>query len=230
MTPELTFKFYRTYKFYYQGKFDLKKYPGGLPCPPLIQQADRRFFHRISQKLNDSQVHALYTTQFFFHPNAYVADMVTPDAFREAVAFAARAENGKTLLEHELYELGKQLRLVKLDDWLYGEHIDGQRTAIPECLQMVISKELPLDLACILLLVPFAPLGYHWWNFYKEQVTFGMGPMVWIDRLVKADKLIMAQRPGWRVLQWELSETFWPTMETTSLVPVENTKKLTLDV
>jgi hypothetical protein len=135
--------------------------------------------------------------------------LVTPDAFADAIAFASRAENGKTLLEHDLYELAKSLRTLDLDAWLYGEWQGTTRASIPECLQMVINRDLPLDLAAILFLVPRPELDYHWVEQFGQQTTFGLGPAEWIDRLKRADQLIRLQRPGWRAMAWDVSKTFW---------------------
>src|SRR5690606_30231432 len=115
MTAEQVFKYYRIYKLYYQGKFDIKKYGGHIRTPPLIQQPDRRFYWRIAQKLDDAQIHALFTTGFFYNPSAYVADLATQQAFSAAIQFASRAENGRPLLEADLYALQKRLRAVDLD-------------------------------------------------------------------------------------------------------------------
>ena len=214
MTAEQTFKFSRAYKFYYQGKYDFTKYKGGMRTTPLTNQPDRRFYYRISQKLTDAQIHALYTLAYFYKPNAYLTDLVTPDAFADAIAFASRAENGKTLLEHDLYELAKSLKTLDLDAWLYGEWNGHQRFAIPECLQMVMNKYLPLDLAAILFLVPRVELDYHWPAFHAASPTAGMtlGASDWIERLKKADQLVRMQRPGWRALAWDLSKTFWGSL------------------
>jgi len=211
MTAENVFRFYRAYKFYYQGKYDMRKY-GAMRTPPLINQHDRRFYYRISQKLDDAQIHGLFTTQFFFNPHAYVADMVTPDAFSEAMSFAGRAENGRTLLDHDLYELGKRLRSIDLDEWLYGEWVGDQRASSPECLQEVIGKSIPLDVASIVLLIPRKAVGYDWVTYHESRPSLGLGPGPWIARLKCADQLIRLQRQGWRMLAWELSEQFWQSV------------------
>lgn len=227
MTAENVFRFYRAYKFYYQGKYDLMKYGPAMKSPPLINQADRRFYYRISQKLADEQIHGLFTVAFFHHPNAYVADLVSPDALQAGMQFAARAENGRTLLEHDCYTLRKHLATVNLDEWLYGEWMGTQRVAIPECLQMVINGELPLDLAAILLLVPRKELDYHWTAQFSDGA---LGAGEWIGRLKCADQLIRLQRPGWRQLAWSVSEQFWTELAIPSLAPEHRRVQTTLDI
>lgn len=220
MTADNVFKFYRAYKLFFRGSYNFKKYGGKLKAPPLLNQPERRFYHRIAQKLNDAQVHALFTTAFFYKPDAYVADMVSPEAFTRAVAFASRAENGRTLLEHELYDLKKRLDTIDLDTWLYGEPLGVYRSAIPECMQDVISGQLSLDLAAMLFLIPQPALQYHWKAFHSTSVAqLGVGP--WIGSLEKVDTLIMLQRPGWRILSHGLMKDFWASFNVTTLAAKE---------
>ena len=231
MTAENVFRFYRAYKFYYQGKYDLRKY-GAMKTPPLINQHDRRFYYRISQKLTDEQIHALYTTQFFYKPTAYVADMVSADAFSEALVFASRGENGRTLLEHDLYELAKRLRNVDLDEWLYGEWVTStDRAAIPPCMQEVANKEIPLDVASIILLIPRKERGYDWTGYFTPMSAFGLNAGPWIDRLKCADQLIRLQRTGWRQMAWDLSEQFWQSVPAAyNMAPAYREKLPSLEV
>jgi hypothetical protein len=231
MTAETAFKFYRAYKLFYQGAYDFKKYGGNIKVAPLIKQADRRFYYRISQKLNDAQVHALYTAGFFFQPRAYVSQLVTEDALRAAVVFASRAENGRPLLEADLYTLAKHLRTEDLDGWLYGEQdTHGERSTMPGSLQAVINGELPLDVACLVLLIPQPALGYEWTKYWQSRpdAGFGLGPSVWIDRLLKLDQLLRLQRPGWRMLTHDLARQFWTELHVKSLVPVSQTPATSL--
>lgn len=225
MTADTVFKFYRVYKLYYQGTYDFKKYRGNLKMPPLIQQPERRFYYRIAQKLTDPQVHALYSTGFFFNPRAYVTDLATPAAFTAAVSFASRAENGRTLMEADLYELRKRLQDVDLDAWLYGEFIGHERATIPGCLQDVISGTLPLDVACAILLIPQPARAFHWTTFWQP-TTFGAH--VWVERLRLLDRLLMLQRPGWRSTNYDLAKDFWATMGQAPLSPIQRTKPVTL--
>jgi hypothetical protein len=209
VTAETAFKFYRVYRLFFQGRYDLVRYKGSMKMPPLIQQRDRVFYHKIANKLNDVQVHALYSIIFFHNPTAYVTDCVTPEAFSAAVAFAARAESGRTLLDAECYELKKTLQGVNLDDWLYGEKIEGVRTSMPECMQMVISKALSPDLAAILLLVPQKAQEYEWVKWHRAQPGAGLGVQAWITRLQALDQLVKLARTGWRSMAWDISEKFW---------------------
>lgn len=216
MNAETCYKFARAYKLYYQGTYDFKKYGGNVRVRPLIEQPDRRFYWRIAQKLNAAEIHALFTVGHFFKPNAYIAELASPESFTRAVAFASRAQNGQPLLEADLYELRKYLQTVDLDAWLYGEDLGGRRSAIPECLQMVISGALALDVACLLLLIPQPQLQYHWLDAHPAtpvSTAFGsLGSAAWIDRLKKLDQLLRLQRPGWRMMTQEVAKNFWTSL------------------
>lgn len=218
MTADNVFKFCRAYKMFYQDKYDFKKYGGSIRTPPLLQQHDRRFYYRIAQKLNDSQIHALFTIGYFHNPNAYVTDLTTPEAFTAAVTFASRGENGHDLLAAELYELGKRLRKLDIDAWLYGEIISGRRTAQPGCLQDIVSGDLAPDLAVALLLIPQPTLQYAWAAEMSERSsTFGPGQTV--AKLRKIDQLLYRQRPGWRNLTHTLAKEFWASTKYKTLAP-----------
>lgn len=219
MTAEQVFKLYRAYKFYYSGNYDFKKYGGNINAPPLLQQRDRQFYYRIAQKLNDEQIHGLFTSGFFFKPKAYVSDFATPDALNVALTFASRAENGRTLLEHDLYELEKT-HANDMQDWLFTD------AAVPACMQDVISGSLPLDLACLLLLIPMKHHDYQWTKYWeaRPEASLGLGVQPWIDRLKKVDQLIVMQRPGWRLLAFGLAKEFWSRFDPTCLKPMESAK------
>lgn len=223
MTAETVFKFARVYKMYYQGRYDFKLYKGGMKMPPLIKQPDRRYYHRFAQKLNDDQIHALFTLGFFFNPRAHVSDFASPDAEKAAVVFASRSENGRTLLEHDLYALSQRLKTVDIDAWLYGEVLSphNTRALMPPVLQEVINGELALDTACLILLIPQPSLSYHWPAAMepRDKACMGLGPSEWIARLKLLDQLLLRQRPGWRNLTWGLASEFWSNLPVTSLAP-----------
>jgi hypothetical protein len=208
VTAENVYKFYHAYKFFYDGRYDITKYHGALKLKPLIQQRDRQYYHRIAHKLQDAQIHALFSVGFFFNPKAHSSDFVTPDAQRAALAFAGRAENGPVMLRADLYHLGNRLRDEDdLMNWLYA--LDA---SMPGCLGDVISGTLPLDLACALLLIPQPTLGLQWTAYWSEQPDLGLGPHPWIARLKKLDQLLRMQRPGWRMLAHELATEFWTAL------------------
>ncbi len=225
MTAEHVFRFYRAYKFFYRpgGYNDLNRY-AAITCPPLINQRERQFYYRIAQQLNDTTVHALYTYGFFFNPGAHISILATPDAFSSALVFAGRGENGTTLLQHDLYELRKRFVGERVDgvtpilewvpDWLYAD--DGN--IMPPCVQEIISGELPLDLAALLLLIPQPDLHHQWTaNMSKDDMGLGSGP--WIDRLKKLDLLLRANRPGWRIQSHQLASEFWHSLNLPTLAP-----------
>jgi hypothetical protein len=217
MTADQVFVLYRAYKFFYKAKAptDLETYTE-IRCPPLIDQRDRHFFYRIAQRLNDDTIHALFITSNFYNPGAYISAIATPDAFEQAMVFASRGQNGATLLRHDLYELKKRFIgeyvdgvapiLEYVTDWLYGIN-----AIIPPVIQDVVARDLPLDLACLLLLVSQKDLGYQWLrDTLPDDSGLGSGP--WIDRLKKADRLISFIRPGWRQTAQTLSAEFWHSL------------------
>jgi hypothetical protein len=225
MTAEQVFIYYRAYKFFYKAKAptDFEKYTA-IKCPPLIEQKDRQFFHRIANRLSQDTVHALFISSFFYQPNAYIANIATPDAFEKAMLFAGRWQNADTLLEHNLYQLKKRFVDDTVDgltpileyptDWLYGKG----GTTLPPVIQDVIAGDLPLDLACILLLVSQPDLKYHWLqDIPPDDSGLGTGP--WVDRLKKADRLISFVRPAWRLTAQRLSKEFWHSLNLPSLAP-----------
>jgi hypothetical protein len=225
MTAEQVFRFYRAYKFFYNGTYnDLQRY-ANIKCPPLLEQRDRQFYYRISQRLNDATVHALFTQGFFHNPSAHVSALATPETLKAAMLFAGRAENGNTLITHDLYELRKQLTSqltpVDIDSWLYGEGENGNRASMPGCLQQVISGELPLDIACLLLLIPQPDLQLNWLvdmtRVAPDDMGLGSGP--WRDRLIKLDQLLRYHRPTWRLDSHHFAQEFWHSLGIPSLAP-----------
>ena len=220
MTPENVFRLYRAYKFFYNGNHnDFQRYIN-IKCPPLLDQKDRQFYYRLSQKLSDSCLHSLFNIGFFHNPKAYVSTLVTPEALTAAAVFAGRMENGEPLLKADLYELKKRLSSISdIDVWLYGEHDStGKRAMMPGCLQDVINEELPVDLACLLLLIPQPDLSYNWlMDITPDELSLGSGP--WIDRLKKIDQLIHLHRPDWRMMSYQLAKEFWHSFSISSLAP-----------
>jgi hypothetical protein len=212
MTAENVFKWSRVYKLYYAGKYDMKRYKGGMKMPPLIKQPDRVYYHKLAGRLTDAQIHALFLVGYFFAPTAHISALSTPKAISAGVEFAARAENGRTVLEHGLYDLSKTLHDKNLDEWLYGEWIGDVRVSMPECVQSVISGEIPLDIAALLLLIPQSEFGYNWTEHFKHVEDSGLGIGPWIQRLKRMDMLLVGQRPGWRMLAHGLSKEFWKSL------------------
>lgn len=229
MTPEQVFTTAKAYRMYFStDSYDYIKYGGHIKTGPLIQQRDRQFYYRLSTKLNDEQIHGTLLMTHFFKPNAYIVDVVSPEAMDVGIAFAARGQNGRTLYVHELYEIRKRLKSPLLDAWLYGAMDDGQRAAMPGCLSDVLSRELPLDLACILLLIPYPPLAYHWSAYWEQREggksSFGVTP--WLTRLRKVDQLLHFYRPTWRRDTRTLSDAFWGSYRVPSLAPAQEDWKL----
>jgi hypothetical protein len=214
MTSEQVFKLYRGYKFYYAGTVRFDHGQPVLRHPPFIDQPDRQFYYRLSVKMSDDAIHALFATAFFFDPTLHASKLVSPEMQKLGLYYAARAENGTTLYRHELYELAKQLSTAEdIDAWLYGEREGHIRADMPGCLQAVISGELALDLACMLLLVSQPHLDYNWpayWS-HRTSCSIGLGPHEWITRLSKLDQLFNMQRSGWRATTHELADEFWNT-------------------
>lgn len=224
MTADTVFKQYRAHKFFYGGKYDIRRYHGNLKCPPLINQPDRRYYYRISTKLNDDQVNGLFTIGLFFNPKAHISELCTPAALDAGMKWASRPENGRYLLETELYTLSKTLKQVDILDWLYGD------SAMPPCLQSIIAGELQPDVAALLLLIPQAHLDYHWTQHWDKRAEdmLGIGPGPWIDRLKKLDQLVCMYRPGWRMLSHDLAKAFWAAMRYNSLAPKATTQNIEL--
>jgi hypothetical protein len=209
MTAENVFKWARVYRLYYAGKYDFKKYKGGMKMPPLIKQPDRVYYYKIAGRLTDAQIHALFLVGFFHNPSAHISDLATPKATAAAVEFCSRGEGGQTVQEHTLYDLSKQLAGKDLDAWLYGEWIGKERASMPECVQSVIKGELPLDTAALLLLIPQPEFGYNWMEHFADVEDSGLGLGPWLQRLKRMDQLLVAQRPGWRMLAFHCSGAFW---------------------
>jgi hypothetical protein len=229
MTAEQVFTTAKAYRMYFSTEsYDYIKYRGQVKTGPLIQQRDRQFYYRLSTKLNDEQIHAALLMTYFFKPNAYIADVVSPESLDAGIAFASRAENGKTLLLHDLYALRKRLKPRLLDAWLYAEMMDGQRAAIPGCVTDILTRELPLDLACILLLIPQPQIAYHWAQYWeqREGQKSSFGVMPWLTRLRKVDQLLNYYRPGWRRMTHTLAEGFWSSYRDVSLAPSQEDYRL----
>jgi hypothetical protein len=216
VTAENVFRFSRAYQLYYQGRFDFQKYKGRFPAPPLIKQKDRRFYHKIAQQLADPEVHALFTIGYFYDPKIYIATLTQREWTQSAVAFAARWQNGRPFYEAELYNLAKQMEDRDVIKWLY-------EPAIPECMQEAFGGEMALDTACMIMLIPQKQLGYNWAAYWSNQKDGGLGVTPLLERLKKADQLLYAQRPGWRVLSHSLMEYFWKEINKTSLTPPQET-------
>lgn len=210
MTGEHVYKFYHAYKFFFSHNYDITKYGGdGLHLKPLMQQRDRQYYHKIAHKLQDPQIHALLMIGFYFKPKAHASDFTTPTAYRAALAFASRVENGEPLLDADLYTLGKRLRAEDdLMNWLYA--VDG---SMPGCLGDVISGALPLDVAALLLLIPQPTLGLDWTGYWATQPDLGLGPHPWIFRLKKIDQLLRVHRPGWRLTAHRYAQAFWSALD-----------------
>ena len=221
MTAEEVFRYYRAYKFFYAGKkiHDLAKY-AGIKCPPLIQQRDRSFYYRISQRLNNDMVHALFTFGFFYNPKAHVSELAGPDRLTDALTWAGRADLGEVGMKIELYELAKVFREGDIDGWLYGVVENGERELLPECIAEIMTGELPVDIACALLLIPQPDLEYHWTRDIPPD-EMGLGSAPWIDRLTKIDQLFRLHRPGWRAYTSKLAKGFWDSVGVNSLAPIK---------
>lgn len=227
MNAATAYKFYHAYKLFYSGKYDPTKYRWNLPnLPALEKQPDRHFFNKLAHRLNDAEIHALYTVGFFHKVNAYIADLMTPDMLDAGIRFASRAQNGRPQLEADLYDLTKKLDGVDLDAWLYGEVIDGQRAMVPGVLQMVIDKELELDVAALLLLVPQPHLEFNWLpEMLKQPSTMAFGPISTPKKLQTADRLIKCNRPGWRLMSQQVAAAFWESADVDTLAPASVVSK-----
>lgn len=202
MTAEHVYRWNRAYKLYYTTGYDLEKYSGHVrSMAPLIQQGDRQYYHRLSIKLLDSQLHGLFTIGYFFNPKAHISELATPVAQLSGLIFASRAENGLPKLREDLYSLRQRLSSLDLHEWLYG--------SMPGCLGDVINGTLPVDIACIVLLVPQISRQFAWLKYWMTTPNTGLGPFPWIARLVKLDKLLRLQRPGWRMVAHDLAKEFW---------------------
>lgn len=227
MIADDVFRWFRAYKFHMSDQYDMLKYQGRLKCPPLIEQRDRQFYYRLSSKLTDTEIHALFTETFFFNPKAHVSDIVAESSLQRARLLAARVDSGPEALKISLYELQKLWTPDTITKWLYGT----PDSMMPGCLQSLIKKELPLDVACLLLLIPQPDLHYHWIQFWQSRTDLieGLGPSMWIHRLQLVDRLFLAQRPtSWRLLTQSLARPFWEHVSSTMtitppVVQVENT-------
>jgi hypothetical protein len=229
MSPEHVFTLAKAYRMYFStDTYDFIKYRGHIKTGPLIQQRDRQFYYRLSTKLNDEQIHATLLMTHFFKPTAYITDVVTPEAVDAGIALSSRAENGITVLKHDLYEVRKRLKPRLLDEWLYAPMIDGQRSVMPTSLSEVMSRILPLDLACLLLLIPQPDKGYNWPVYWerREGKKSSLGVMPWLTRLRKADQLLNLVRPSWRQMTHKLADAFWASYRLSSLTPEQEEYQL----
>jgi hypothetical protein len=226
MNASTAYKFYHAYKLFYGGKYDPTKYNWNLPnLPDLERQSDRHFYRRLTDKLTDADIHGLYTVGFFHKTSAYIADLVTPEWMSQGIRFASRGQNGAPQLEADLYELGKTLQDVDIDTWLYGTIIDGRREAIPPCIQMVVSRELDIDVAALLLMIPQPGRNYNWFATMSAQpVEQAFGPLAFTKKLHTADRLIRFNRPGWRLMSQEIAAAFWNAAGIDDLSPRVFTK------
>jgi hypothetical protein len=227
MTGQQVFTLYRAYKQYFQpnSTYDIIKYEWQINTPNLLSQHDRKFYHRIAQKLNDQAVHGLFIDGFFFNPRAYVMELAQPEMFERAMLWVGRTENGEELLKRDLYALIQSWKADEpdLQDWLYGE-------TIPGCLQQVIDRTLPLDIAALLLLIPHDARQFNWPAYWatKQDNDMGLGPQGWIDRLKKIDQLLKAQRPGWRQTSRKFATAFWNSQPFSSLAPLQESESPSL--
>ena len=228
MTAEDVCMYAKSYRLYFRSEsHDFIKYHGYITTTPLIKHRDRQYYYRLANKLNDEQIHATLLLAFFFNPSGYIVDACTPEALSAGIAFAARAENGPTVFKHDLYALRKALPKTALDDWFYGAFIDGTRETMPGCIGSIIRKELPLDLAAMLLLVPHAELNYAWAAYWEHREPVGsmFGVRPWLSALRKADQLINWRRPGWRRIAHTYSRGFWGSYQQ-SLGPLHEHERL----
>lgn len=229
MTTEDAIKFGKAYKLYFStDTYDYPKYKGEVRTGALLQQRDRSLYYRLSRKLNDDQIHATLLHTHFYHPNAYIAEALTPEAMDAGVALDARAKLGSRRLWMDLVELRKRVKPAAMDAWLYAPIVDGERAALPGCIEELIAKTLPIDLACLLLLIP--QHGQSWVPYWEARepkaASFGVRP--WLTRLQKADQLFYLYRPGWRTLTHDLSRTFWESYPTDKLTPAAYTATTSL--
>ena len=211
MTAEQVYKLSKAYRLYFTADYDIFKYKWAVKTPPLIQDTRRQFYHRLANKLSDTQIHATLTVAHFFKPEIFITDIVSQEHIDAGVQFDSRRENGTQLYCRDLYDLRKRVKVRDLDEWLYGAFTDGQRSGVPGCISDILNRSLPLDLACLLLLVPRPELDYQWVKYWEERepqmTSFGVRP--WIERLKKVDRLLQYQRTGWRQDTHRLSKIFW---------------------
>ena len=145
----------KSYRLYFSSEgYDFMKYKGHVSTPKLITQRDRQFYYRLATKLSDAQIHAAFLQAYFFKPTAYVSDVATPTAIQAGIEFASRAEHGTSVLGRDLYTLRKAIAPADLDQWLYGAFFDGFRATLPVCIEELVGRTLPVDVACLLLLIP----------------------------------------------------------------------------
>jgi hypothetical protein len=229
MTPEQVFMYSKSYRLYFSSEgYDFMKYKGHVSTPKLITQRDRQFYYRLATKLSDAQIHAAFLQAYFFKPTAYISDVATPTAIQAGIEFASRAEHGTSVLGRDLYTLRKAIAPADLDQWLYGAFFDGFRATLPVCIEELVGRTLPVDVACLLLLIPRTESQYHWAQYWETREplgsTFGVRP--WLSRLRKADQLLNWQRPTWRQYTHKLSSMFWASYQEQSLTPNKEETRL----
>ena len=222
MTAEQVFKCYRAYKMFFLGTFDIKKYGHNIRTSPLERQPERYHYEKLARKLPDAHIHALFMHEFFFNPNTFITDLTTSKAMSRALVLGSRAENGRPLLEAELYEVAKQITPQTWETWLYGQ-LFGTKRAVPECLSDVIAQRMSLDVASLVLLIPQPMYHYHWrkWHDAHPQQLVSN----WIARLHCYDQLLARTRTGWRVMSHELAGAFWTGVNIPQLIPAEPQKQ-----
>lgn len=222
MTAEQVYKISKAYRLYFTADYDIFKYRWNVKTGPFMQEPRRQFYYRLANRLSDTQIHATLTVAHFFKPEIYITDIVNQEHLDAGVLFDSRRENGMQLYCNDLYTLRNTVKGKDLDAWLYGAFIDGERSSVPGCLTDILNRSLPLDLACLLLLVPRPESDYNWIKYWEQRepsvTSFGVRP--WIERLMKVDRLLQEQRINWRGTAHKLSKTFWPSYK--SLAPVEH--------
>ena len=220
MTTEEAIKYGKAYKLYFStDTYDFVKYRGEIRTGALLQQRDRALYYRLSRKLNDAQIHATLLHTYFYKPHAYIADVLTPEATAAGIALASRAELGERRLAMDLYDLRKRVTSRAMNAWLYAQLVDGDRAAIPGCIEDLMAHSLPLDLACLLLLIPQSTQNWsvYWQEREPQGTSFGVRP--WLSRLQKADQILYLYRPQWRQLSHKLSRLFWESYRSEVLLP-----------
>lgn len=220
MTTEEAIKYGKAYKLYFSTEsYDYAKYRGEIRTGPLLQQRDRSLYYRLSRKLNDAQIHATLLHTYFYNPHAYITDALTPQAIDAGIALASRAELGERRLAMDLYDLRKRLTPQLIEPWLYAPMMGHERAGLPGSIEELLARALPLDLACLLLLIPQNGQQFveHWIAHEPANASFGVRP--WLTRLQKADQIFYLYRPNWRSMTHKLSALFWNSYRTDRLQP-----------
>lgn len=216
MTPEQVCLLYRAYRLYYQDKYDFAKYKGKMKDPGNISAThEYGMYRRIATKLNDEQVHALFTLGFYYHPSAYIADFAGDDALKNAIRFAERHRHGDVLYDAEI---GQLLNAINHDGhdmqaWLYGVDLgNGQRASMADVIDDIAHGIVSPDMACMLLLVPYENLNWpQYWKDRGEPIP-GLGMITAIRQLERLDRLLYIQRTAWRTIAYDVNLRFWPNV------------------